>query len=238
MHNHQITQSNIDAYIAHTVDFWIESFEATRAPYHPWSKNNYMDVEQFILSVSENEELVSYLEHYLFIYPILKGEHILSYAKGEILTNYRLVVNDYKIGMVNIPLLSLKHYGIRDVGKGWNAHSEHVIEFVQNGTIVTLENPSFGEGTVNQAIVRLKGENLDDIKKIILSSTYYELKKGGTELKFPKLNWETTVNYCESLVPPQTSEPKIKDDFEKPQANLDKSSEEDKEKKQYILLYL
>ncbi len=189
-----LTQAHIDKYVASTEEFWNESHKAMGAPHHAWDQDK--DVNTLIGACINTKNLPSHLEQLLFINPVLKGEYILTFAQGMLLTNYRLLMN-WDSCKYNIPLDTILTYGEKEIGE--YKDEVDVVEFKVNGKTKIIEGYSISEGVVNNAINRNDAKNLDEVQKLILSNSFYDLQKGNDDLVIPKISWEDSVNYMEEL---------------------------------------
>lgn len=178
MENIKITQEHIDKYVATTVDFWKEFHKSLSAPYSLWDNYKNSSFDDWVETCWKTDDLSAHLK-LLFEYPLLKGEFLLGFYKGFVITNYRLIINDANAGKPSIPLINLQNF---------NADNDGKIEYLKNGQIVQLQYEEFiNDSIVNSAKSRLSNEKINSEQLIFLENSKYELKEKYSDLKFPQL---------------------------------------------------
>jgi len=203
MENIKITQEHIEKYVAKTEDFWKEFHQSLSAPFHPWNDFKNQSLKQWINSCRKDNGMLPYL-NLLFEYPVLKGEYLIAYSQAMLLTNYRLIMNDSSTGVNNIPLKNLEFYGEKEFGEKWiDKVTKDVIEYLRNGSKLTLEWTSLREDIVNSAKTRNLSETFEKEQQFILENSIFELKRLNPELEVPKIEipeqQDTSINLKQSI---------------------------------------
>ena len=187
-----LTQSDVDSYLANTDEFWDTFHKSLKAPFSLWKDHKEKTKKQWAQFVKNNDSSVSILNIIFENAPVLKGEFPVSFAEqtGLILTNYRLFFNG-NAGLVIIPLKDLLFYGERiKKGEGWldEDESKFIIEYTKNGESLSIElfslmRKEYIENTKNAGEFR----ELDDVSHSLLSMTFYNFEKKG--LNVPKIEF-------------------------------------------------
>ena len=121
----------------------------------------------------------------LFEYVLLKGEFLIVFYEGFILTNYRLIINDESSGKPSIPLSDLKRY---------NAKGDGSIKYENNGEPITLNYSRFlSEAYVNPAKARFKKQELNEVQLELLSKSISELKMSNPNLEIPEVDLNPSI---------------------------------------------
>jgi len=191
----ELTQENINETLATTDDFWKSFHQSLDAPYCLW--NNYKDktLEQWIEIVRNTPEIVIYLKM-LFEYPLLKGEFIIGYYKGILLTNYRLIINDTSAGNPSIPLSNLESY---------SENNDGIIKFDKNGQIVSLKYSEFVKKTmVDAAKARFLEKQITDVQLFFLSKSIFEIQEINPKFEIQKINFPGHSNVEKETLTTQT----------------------------------
>lgn len=176
MKNINITQELISKYVATTEYFWREFHKSLSAPYSFWNEYKDKSVKEWINLCQNTEGMIPYL-NLLFQFPILKGEYLIVYSSGMVLTNYRLILNDENAGVPNIPLCNILEYN--DSGK---------IKYKKNNQTIELEYREFLDNKiVNSTKSRNESNNLTQEQLFILENSLYELKNHNSELRIPQV---------------------------------------------------
>jgi hypothetical protein len=159
----QITQTDIENYVANSEEFWNTFHASLQSPYSSWSnyKNETLDNWQSLCYPN----IAPYL-NFLFEFPVLKGEYVICFAQGMLLTNYRLLMNDVNSGKYSIPLDDIINY----------SDEKYSVVFNQNGKKMKLDWISIDKNFVNSAINRNENKALTDVQKYLLSTTFFDLK--------------------------------------------------------------
>ncbi len=202
MKNTKITQEEIDKLVATNEDFWKDFHESLSAPYSYW--NDYKDVsfEDWIEICWNSEEFRSYL-NLLFGYPLIKGEVLIVYSSGHILTNYRLIISDSGAGNPSIPLSDLQSY---------STNGDGIIKYIKNGNIVSLQyNELLKKKYVDTAKSRLDEKDYNSDYHLFLSHSNYEIKEKYSELNLPILKMYPLT---------ETQQEKIKNTYKKNKASI------------------
>jgi len=181
----KITQDLLNGSVANTEEFWLTYHKSLNAPYHPHHEFRDKSLSGWVNSISQNSEMISALEHFLFNFPVLKGETFLTYGEAMTLTNYRLIMNDADIGMTNIPLSAIV------------SCEEDKVAYLKNGQTVTLGWNNINPGVVNAAISREDFKELDEVKNSILESNFYDLEKNES-LIIPKTSWNESLKLIDN----------------------------------------
>ena len=179
-----LTQEQTSKFIVETESFWKDFYKSLSSSFSPWNEHKDVTFDKWVIMCWSNKEMRNYLS-ILFQYPLLKGEYIVAYAGGMILTNYRLVINDKSNNIPSIPLTRIKKYTLDGGGiiKIENHDELHIIiyEKLKIGTVM------IDEKYITGAISRCKKEGLDEIQEKLITNSLDELKKDFSELSVPKV---------------------------------------------------
>jgi len=181
----KITQDLLNGSVANTEEFWATYHKSLNAPYHPHHEFRDKSLSGWVNSISQNSEMISALKHFLFNFPVLKGENLLTYGEAMTLTNYRLIMNDADIGMTNIPLSAIV------------SCEEDKVAYLKNGQTITLGWNNMNPGVVNAAISRGDFKELNEVKNSILESNFYDLEKNES-LIIPKISWNESLKLIDN----------------------------------------
>lgn len=192
MKNIKITQEHIEKYVATTDNFWEEFQQSLSAPYSLWNEFKDRSVKEWINLCRNSEDMIPYI-NLLIEYPILKGEYLISYSSGTVLTNFRLLIKDESAGVPNIPLNKILEY---------NDNGE--IKYEKNGQTLELQYSEFmDDNLVNSTKSRNETKNLSDEQIFILESSMFELNKHNSKLKIPKIeipeHQDTSINLKQKI---------------------------------------
>jgi hypothetical protein len=202
----ELTQEYINENLATIDDFWKSFHQSLAAPYCLWNNYKEKTIEQWIEIVRNTPEMVIYLKA-LFEYPLLKGEFIIGYYKGIMLTNYRLIINDTSAGNPSIPLSNLVSYSENDDG---------IIKFDKNGQIISLIYSEFvKKSMVDSAKARFLEKQITDVQLFFLSKSIFEIQESNPNFEIQKINFPEQINVGKESLNTQT----LNDNAEKKQNN-------------------
>jgi len=171
-----LTQERIDMLVATTDEFWKSFHESLVLPYSNYNNYKGETFDTWIKRVSKTPDLTSHLD-VLFEYVLLKGEFLIVFFQGFILTNYRLIINDTSAGMPSIPLSNLKKYGCK-------------IVYEKNGQSLILRYDSYLlETFVEAAKARFMEVRLNEVQMELISKSREEIKFNNPDLKIPKVEF-------------------------------------------------
>jgi hypothetical protein len=171
-----LTQSNVNELIANTDEFWSSFHQSLALPYSNYNSFKGDSFEKWVKRVSRSPDLKSHL-NILFEYVLLKGEFLIVFYQGFILTNYRLILNDINAGKPSIPLSNLINYNVDNGCK---------IVYEKNGQSITLTyNYFMYETIVNSAKARFIEYQLNKVQQELLSKSISELKISNPNLEIP-----------------------------------------------------
>ena len=89
-----LTQNDVDNYLATTDEFWEKFQKSLKAPFSLWDEWKDQSIEEWAQTVKNTPGIVTHINLFLEVTPILKGEFICCYHTGFVLTNFRLLIND------------------------------------------------------------------------------------------------------------------------------------------------
>jgi hypothetical protein len=177
--NTSFVDIDIKVYLSTSDQFWKTFHESLSAPFSNWNNYKNSSLDEWISLCKNSPEFLEHL-NILFEYPILKGEFLISFYSGFILTNYRLIINDTNSGKPSIPLNKIKSY---------NLNHDCAILFEKNNQLFSLHYQSLlNESIVNTIISRKEVDQLNDKQLHILNSSFYDLKKEYPETEFQPVN--------------------------------------------------
>ena len=93
-------------YLASTLDFWYEFHKSLKLSYSWWNNCKNYSLDEWIAACWDSPDMLQHLK-VLYNYPLIKGEFLLCFYSGFILTNYRLIINDSGAGSPSIPLTEI-----------------------------------------------------------------------------------------------------------------------------------
>jgi hypothetical protein len=171
-----LTQSDVNKYLATIDEFWDTFHKGLKAPFSLWNENKEDSKESWIKRVGRTNELVSLLNLIFKNTPLLKGEFPVGKSRFMILTNYRLFIN-MDTGLVIIPLKDLTFFG-EDLFHGERVDETSTIEYKQNGeTLIIRLSTYMGGGYVEKTKRAGEYNDLDDLSQSLLSMTHYDYEK-------------------------------------------------------------
>lgn len=179
-----LTQNIIDEFVATTDEFWSSFYHSLSLPYSHY--NSYKDdsFDKWVKRALRSPDLKIHL-NVLFDYILLKGEFLIVFYQGFILTNYRLIINDPNAGKPSIPLSNLISYEVNNDCK---------IVYEKNGQSITLRYNAFIFDTVvNSAKARFKEQQLNVVQLELLSKSIVELKFKIPQIEIKKVDWRPNV---------------------------------------------
>lgn len=178
MNTTDISQKEIDEFIATTDEFWRSYHQSLKAPYSLWHSHKDVTFEKWVEMVLNTPDLIAHL-NILFEFPLLKNEFTIAFYNGFILTNFRLVINDVRVGKISIPLSNIQKY---------NINSDGVVEYELNGQYINfIYHELLNENIVNSAKARFSEVKLTDVQFSLLSKSVYDLNTTNTDLVIPTL---------------------------------------------------
>ncbi len=186
-----LTQNNINDLVATTDEFWSSFHKSLVLPYSNYNSFKDDSFEKWVKRVSRSPDLKSHL-NILFEYVLLKGEFLIAFYQGFILTNYRLILNDINTGKPSIPLSDLINYKV-DNGC--------MIVYKKNGQSITLTyNYFMHETIVNSARARFQEYQLNKVQLELLSKSISELKISNPNLEIPEVDFNTQIQDTQTKI--------------------------------------
>lgn len=171
-----LTQEQIDNYIANTEIFWHEFHKSLSNSFSIWTNHKDVTFENWVRMCWKTPEMITYFKT-LFQFPLLKGEFPIAYATGMILTNFRLVINDSANHLPSIPLTRIKKYSLQE---GGIIEIENIAEKLKYSEMIKEE-------IVISAISRCKTIGLDKMQEQIITNSHDIFKKDFPVLSIPKI---------------------------------------------------
>ena len=185
-----LTQKNINDLVATTDEFWSSFHQSLALPYSNYNTHKNDSFDKWVKRVSRTPDLKTHL-NILFEYVLLKGEFLIAFYQGFVLTNYRLIINDANAGKPSIPLSDLINYSVDNGCK---------IVYEKNSQSITLTYNNFiYENIINPAKARFPEYQLNKVQLELLSKSISELKISNPNLEIPN------VDLSPSLVGTQNS---------------------------------
>lgn len=165
--------------LASTLDFWYEFHKSLKLSYSWWNNSKHYSLDEWIAECWDSHDMLQHLK-VLYNYPLIKGEFLLCYYSGFILTNYRLIINDSDAGSPSIPLTDVKSYCNNNSG---------IIKYQSNGKEFQLQYQSFLDiNIVNGAIKRNQGGSLSLDERYFLSKSRADVSQEKSFLVLPALD--------------------------------------------------
>ena len=196
-----LTQSNINKLVATTDEFWSSFHQSLALPYSNYNSFKADSLEKWVKRVSRTPDLKTHL-NILFEYVLLKGEFLIAYYQGFILTNYRLIINDINAGKPSIPLSSLINYSVNNGCK---------IVYEKNGQPITLTyNYFMHESIVNSAKARFQEYQLNKAQLELLSKSISEVKIGNPNIEIPEVDFNTQIQDTQTKISRENKSSSIK----------------------------
>ena len=179
-----LSQEQIDNLVATNDEFWISFHQSLALPYSNYNSFKNDSIDKWVKRVLRSPDLLTHL-NLLFEYVLLKGEFLIVFYQGFVLTNYRLIINDIKAGKPSIPLSFLKSY---------NSKNDGAVDYERNGQSITLRYSRFiSETYVNTAKARFVDQQLNEVQIELLSKSTHELKLSYPNLEIPKFDYMPNV---------------------------------------------
>jgi len=179
-----LTQNIINELVATTDEFWSSFHKSLVLPFSNFNSFKDDSFDNWVKRVSRSPDLKTHL-NILFEYVLLKGEFLIAFYQGFILTNYRLILNDINAGKPSIPLSNLVNYKV-DNGC--------MIVYEKNGQSITLTyNYFMHETIINSARARFQEYQLNKVQLELLSKSISELKISNPNLEIPIVDLSSSL---------------------------------------------
>ena len=153
-----LSKDQINNHVATTEDFWKEFHKSLSYSFSSWHTYKDKTFEEWVNMCLNTHEMIDSL-NYLFQYPVIKGEYLLTFIKGFVLTNFRLIIIDKSSKSTSIPLSKIKDYKI--------GYRKATI-ITENDNFIVRRKLVLKEEFLNGAIKRCEDFNLSKLHEMLI----------------------------------------------------------------------
>ncbi|MCK4653576.1 MAG: hypothetical protein KAU01_03945 [Candidatus Cloacimonetes bacterium] len=182
----ELTQKQIDLYVANKEDFWNSFHKILLAPYAFWRENKNKSLQELVNTCWNSSFIVKAIDN-LAQYPVLKGEGlVVAISNGSLLTNYRIIVCYSGGSLINIPMYNLLHYDIQTAAS--DTRQDLLIKYLLKGEEQILRIDSWIPDEIVRAVRDAhEYDELNEEQKSIIENSLYDLERKKLNLSIPKI---------------------------------------------------
>jgi hypothetical protein len=179
----ELTQKQIDLYVANKEEFWNSFHKILSAPYSPWREFKSQSLQEWIDTCWKTPHIIKAINT-LAQYPILKGEGLVV-GDDTLITNYRLIISTDG-SLINIPLHNLIHYDIQTDAS--DTRQDLLIKYFFKGEEQILRIDYWLSDEVVRAVKDAhEYDDFNDEQKSILENSLYDLERKNPNLSITKI---------------------------------------------------